>query len=61
MLSKYHNKVPVHVMHEIHSKGKCSPGLTFKEIKEILPDIFLSEDCESREKGWFLNEKPETS
>ena len=66
MLSKYHNKVPVHVMHHIHEiggvyeKGKCSPGLTIKQIREIMPEIVISEDCKFTDQGWFLNEKPET-
>jgi hypothetical protein len=48
MLSKYQTKVTVHVMHQIHEvggvyeKGKCSPGLTIKQIREIIPDIVIS-------------------
>ena len=45
MLGKYPTKVPVHVMQQIHSKGKSSPGISFKEIREIIPDIAISEDC----------------
>ena len=65
MLGKYTNKVPVHIMHQIHEvggvymKGKCEAGLTVKEIREIMPDIVIGEQ-RFDEKGWFLNEKPET-
>lgn len=53
----------MHHIHEIggvYEKGKCSPGLTIKQIREIMPEIVIREDCKFTDQGWFLNEKPET-
>ena len=66
VLSEYNHKLPVHIMLQIHEtggvyvKGKTFPGLNIKQIHELMPDIIIPEDCKLTEKGWFMNEAPET-
>ena len=59
-------EVPVHLMPQIHEVGgvymneKTYPGLSFDQTRELLPQLQISEEQETKfgdhHSGWFKNE-----